>query len=150
MSWYRVYASCRRVYQGLLKLRDASVKNKEQESSYAKVPRKKREVSKLVTHIALGNEIKVQGNIAMGSYNRRFIILNIGCAVPNESKEATKKVFKEQLQARQMWTKPNVVLNHVQEDASIRAFTNPFKLIQGPPGNPRFKAILIVANIFYL
>lgn len=56
----------RRVYQGLLKLLDASGKNQIQEStSNAKKSRKKREVSKLVTYIALGSEIKVQGNLRM-------------------------------------------------------------------------------------
>ena len=59
-------------------------------------------------------------------------------AVTNESKKAAVKVFKEHLQARQMWTTPNIVLNHVQDEASNLAFTNPFKLIQGPPGNPSF------------
>ena len=52
----------RRVYQGLLKLLDASGKNKEQESSSnPKKPRKKREISKLAVHIALGSHINVQG-----------------------------------------------------------------------------------------
>ena len=73
----------------------------------------------------------------MGTVNAQLnLMLNFVCVVPKESKEATNRVFKEHLQARQMWTKSNVVLNHVQEDASIGAFINPFKLIQGPPGNP--------------
>ena len=59
------------------------------------------------------------------------------CVVPKESKEAAVKVFKEHLQARQMWTTPNIMLNRVQDEASNRAFTNPFKLIQGPPGKPQ-------------
>ena len=58
-----IFRHYRRVYQGLLKLLDASGKNKEQESTNAKKPRRKREVSKLVTHIALGSEIKVKGNL---------------------------------------------------------------------------------------
>ena len=44
-------------------------------------------------------------------------------------------MFKENVQARQMWTTPNIFLNPVQDDASDKAFTNPFQLIQGPPGN---------------
>ena len=62
-------------------------------------------------------------------------------AVPNDSKQATNKVFKEHLQARQMWTTPNIFLNHVQDEASNLAFTNPFQLIQGPPG-----IIIIIIN----
>ena len=54
--------------------------------------------------------------------------------VTNENKKAAIKVFKEHLQARQMWMSPNIVLNRVQDEASNQAFTNPFKLIQGPPG----------------
>ena len=54
----------RRVYQGLLKLLNASEKSKEQDStSNAKRSRKKRGVSKLVIHIALGSPINVQGNL---------------------------------------------------------------------------------------
>ena len=54
----------RRVYKGLLKLLDANSAKKEQEStSNAKKSRKPRPISKLVTHIALGNEIKIQGNL---------------------------------------------------------------------------------------
>ena len=33
------------------------------------------------------------------------------------------------------------MLNRVQEKASDRAFTNPFKLIQGPPGNIIYKVL---------
>lgn len=56
--------------------------------------------------------------------------------MPSEIKQATIEVFKEHLQARQMWTAPNM-LNHVQDDACNLAFTNSFQLIQGPPGNPQ-------------
>ena len=53
----------RRVYQGLLKLLDANMKNKRQEStSVAKKSRRIREISKLVAYIALGNEIKIEGD----------------------------------------------------------------------------------------
>ena len=55
--------------------------------------------------------------------------------VTDENKKAAIKVFKEHLQARQMWMSPNIVLNRVQDEASNQTFTNPFKLIQGPPGS---------------
>ena len=54
--------------------------------------------------------------------------------VPNESKKTVCKVFKEHLKARELWATPNVNLNHVQEEAAKLAFTEPFQLIQGPPG----------------
>lgn len=44
-------------------------------------------------------------------------------------------MFKEHLQAKQMWTTPYIYLNCVQEQAANLAFTKPFQLIQGPPGN---------------
>ena len=33
-----------------------------------------------------------------------------------------------------MWTKPHIYLNGIQEKAANLSFTNPFQLIQGPPG----------------
>lgn len=78
-------------------------------------------------------------------------MLNIVFSVPNENKKATHKVFREHLQARQLWTTPNIVLNRVQDEASNLAFITPFQLIQGPPGN-RINSFKLhnCYNIFYL
>lgn len=59
----------RRVYEGLLKLLDANAKKEQQSTFNTKKSRKKREVSKLVAHIALGNEIKIQGNLISHTIN---------------------------------------------------------------------------------
>ena len=64
-------------------------------------------------------------------YYDYFLTLN---AVPNESEQTTLKVYKEHLLAKQMWTKPHIYLNGIQEEAAQLSFTNPFRLIQGPPG----------------
>ena len=53
--------TCRRIYQGLLKLLDANSTKKEQSTSTTKKSGQTREISRLVTHIALGNEIKIHG-----------------------------------------------------------------------------------------
>lgn len=72
---YLCFQHCRRVYQGLLKLLNGDVKSegKESASRNAKKSRKKRtrEVSKLVKHVALGNEnlIKAKGTLRMITKN---------------------------------------------------------------------------------
>ena len=58
-------------------------------------------------------------------------------AVSSKCKEASLKVFDKDLQAKKVWTTSSGVLlylNHVQEEAADLAFTKPFQLIQGPPG----------------
>ena len=67
-----MYFHFRRVYKGLLKLLSAK-----KEHDNAKKLRKTREVSKLVTHIALGSEAKIQGNQAMVVIKHMHFILAI-------------------------------------------------------------------------
>ena len=67
---------------------------------------------------------------------------HLNTTVPNESVAKTSKVFKEHLNAKQMWTSPYKYLNSVQEEAANLAFTKSFQLIQGPPGYTHLKLYL--------
>ena len=61
------------------------------------------------------------------------IIIGFNRTVNHES-QLSCKAFKDHPIARQLWNKPQVDLNKVQQNAAMLAFRNPFQLIQGPPG----------------
>ena len=67
--------------------------------------------------------------------------LNYNTTVPIKSNMAAQEVFRKHIFSRQLWTTPHLWLNAVQEEAARLAFSKPFLLIQGPPGN-------CLANIF--
>lgn len=56
------------------------------------------------------------------------------CTVPSEFQKFTREAFINHCYSKQLWSTPHLYLNAVQEEAAQLAFTNPFQLIQGPPG----------------
>ena len=76
-----MHFNIRRVYKGLLNLLDANSVKKGQESTSntKKSSRKPKKISELVTHIALGSQIKSQGNLSITKSMYSFHALSLSC-----------------------------------------------------------------------